>query len=332
MPSRPRPAGLAVAIVDPATLLARDVRAVLSERGFPVSKLLLFHTGGHEGLFTDDDEEASYVSPLEPDALSTSKIAFFCGRAADTARFLETRTDDGCLAVDLSGLRAGGAFARPSRPSALDPLPDGNLLLTYDPVAAVLGDAVGAVARLSKVTAATAAIDRPASELGKAALDELFHQAISLAQFRPVPKEIFETQSAFNTFFPADTAEFEERIARDFTALAGGLPLTLLSARAGVFHGHLLRVEARTEGPAPPAEAVRAALRETEGFEETDPESLAGPVESAGRDETLVLFVASSGNSVRLGLAADHLRRTGAVMAVRLAEQAVAERGLLPDA
>jgi hypothetical protein len=59
---------------------------------------------------------------------------------------------------------------------------------------------------------------------------------------------------------------------------------------------------------------------------------LAGPVESAGRDETLVLFVASSGNSVRLGLAADHLRRTGAVMAVRLAEQAVAERGLLPDA
>jgi len=175
-------------------------------------------------------------------------------------------------------------------------------------------------------------VDPPASELGKSALDELFHQAISLAQFRPVPKELFETQAAFNAFYPADTEAWEARVAEDFRVLAHGIPLALLSVRAGIFHGHLLRVELRTDGPAPPAAAVRAALREAGGFDEADPEGLPGPVEAAGQDETLVLSVASSGSSVRLGLAADHLRRAGAIMAVRLAEQAVAERGLLPDA
>ena len=108
--------------------------------------------------------------------------------------------------------------------------------------------------------------------------------------------------------------------------------MSLLSVRSGVFHGHLLRLELRTGRAAPPAESVREAFRKSAAFEEADPESLCGPVEAAGRDETLLLHVASSGNTVLLGLAADHLRRTGAVMGVRLAEQAVKERGLLADA
>jgi aspartate-semialdehyde dehydrogenase len=48
-------------------------------------------------------------------------------------------------------------------------------------------------------------------------------------------------------------------------------------------------------------------------------------VECAGRDETLVLAAESSGRSVRLVLAADHLRRGGAILAVRLAEELLRE-------
>jgi hypothetical protein len=52
-------------------------------------------------------------------------------------------------------------------------------------------------------------------------------------------------------------------------------------------------------------------------------------VESAGRDETLLLRCETSGRRVTLTLAADHLRRAGALLAVRLAEQATGERGWL---
>ncbi len=324
--------GLVVAIVDPTTLLGRDVRAVLSERSFPASRILLFQTRSEDGLLTGDDEEAAFVAPMTPDALETSRVAFLCGNAADTARFLSTRTTDGCLAIDLSGVRAGGVFVRPCE-GGTAPLPESDLLLTFEPVAAVLAEAVSIVEGLAPVVGLTAAIDRPASELGKEALDELFGQAIALARFQSPPKEIFGAQAAFNVHVPADTEAFEARIAEDVARLVGRpLPVGLLSARCGVFHGHFLRVELRTDGAAPAAEEVRAAFRRSSDFEETDPGSLSGPVDAAGRDETLLLHVASSGCSVRLGLAADHLRRTGAVMAVKLAERAVRERGLLADA
>ena len=333
MPSLPSSRGLVVAVLDPTTLLGRDVRAVLKERGFPASRVLLLQTRGSEGLLTEDDGEAAFVSPATPDALEAADVAFFCGEAAATAGFLETRTPDDCLAIDLSGLRSGGVFARPDDSPSAPPLPDGNLFLTYEPVAVVLAEAIAVVEGLGPVTAVTAAVDRPASELGKDALDELFRQAIALARFETLPKERFGTQAAFNAHFPADTADFESRVAEDVARLAGRpLPVTVLSARCGVFHGHLLRLEVRTSGRAPEAAAVRAAFRKQACFEETDPENLSGPVEAAGRDQTLLLYAVSSETSVRLGLASDHLRHAGAVMAVRLVEQAVRERGLLADA
>lgn len=320
-----------MALVAPATLLGRDVRSVLKERAFPASALHLFHTQGvADGILTEDEDEAALMAPLTPDALETSRVAFFCGRPDDTARFLAHRAADDCLAIDVSGLRTGGPFAAPGE----EPLPGGGVLLTFGAIAYVLAEAVGAVDRLARVSAMTVAIDRPASELGKPALDELFQQAIALASFRPLPKNVFDAQSAFNMFAPADSAAFEEHVAEDVRSLLGRpLPIAVLSVRAGVFHGHLVRMELRVEGAAPPEDEVRHVFRSlSTAFEERDVKDLSGPVESAGRDETLLLRVASDGGSVRLTLASDHLRRGGAVMAVRLAEQAVRERGLLPDA
>jgi aspartate-semialdehyde dehydrogenase len=325
--------GLAVAVFDPTTLLGRDLRDILSARGFPASKVALFHTRGGDSLLAEDEGEAALFAPAGPDSLENVDVAFFCGKAEGTSRFLATRAPDGCLAIDLSGLRKGGAFARPDDSPGAPPLPDGNLFLTFEPAAAVLAEAVAIVDALVPVAALTAAVDRPASELGKEALDELFRQAIAVARFEAPPKERIGTQLAFNAHFPDDSREFESRVAEDVQRLVGRpLPVTILSVRCGVFHGHLLRLEIRTSGPAPDAGAIRAAFRKEAFFEETDPENLSGPLEAAGRDETLLLLADSSGMSVRLGLATDHLRHAGAVMAVRLAEQAVRERGLLADA
>jgi aspartate-semialdehyde dehydrogenase len=108
------------------------------------------------------------------------------------------------------------------------------------------------------------------------------------------------------------------------------IPTTILSARSGVFHGHFLRIELRLGGDAPEASGLLASFRaQKHAFDVVDPEDLSGPVESAGRDETLLLRCETSGRRVALTLAADHLRRAGALLAVRLAEQAAAERGWL---
>lgn len=321
-------AGVSVGLVEPTTLLGRDVKAVLKERGFPAGKIHLFHqTPQPGGILTADDDEVAFVAPLTPDALETCTIAFLCGSAADTERFLASRTDS-CIAIDLSGARREGALAVPSEGGATRALPSGNLLATPHPVAYVLAEAIAVVDALAPVAEATAAIDRPASELGKAALDELFEQAVALAAFRPVPKAAFGTQAAFNTFVPADTVAFDARVAADVSALLGRpLPLGILSARAGVFHGHFLRLELRLATAAPTSAALLAAFAaRRDAFELVDPENLSGPVESAGRDETLVLSARPEGRRVLLTLASDHLRRGGAILAVRLAEELLKER------
>jgi aspartate-semialdehyde dehydrogenase len=319
--------GLPIALVEPTSLLGRDVKAALKERAFPASKIHLFHQASQEGgILAEDDDEVAFVAPLTPDALEPCAVAFLCGPADGTARFLATRTDS-CLAIDLSGARGSGPLAVPSEAGAPRPLPPGKVLVAPHPVAFVLAEAIATVDALVPVGDGTAAIDRPASELGKAALDELFAQAVALAAFRPVPKDVLGTQGAFNAWRPADSDSFEGRVADDVAALLGRpFPLGVLSARTGVFHGHFLRLELRLSADAPPAAAVLAAFRaRKDAFEVVDPENLSGPVESAGRDETLVLHAGVDGRRVRLTLAADHLRRAGALLAVRLAEQLLNE-------
>ena len=321
--------GLVVALVEPTALLGRDVRAVLTERKFPASRIHLFHqAAGQTGVLGTDDDEVAFIAPLTNDAFETSRIAFLCGSAAETARFLATRTDD-ALAIDLSGVRNGQPLVVPAEEGDPRRLPEGALFLTPHPVAFVLAEAVRTVDAVVPVAGVTAAVDRPVSELGKAALDELFQQALALATFRPVPKEILGTQGAFNAYTSADAQAFETRVAEDTAALLGReLPLTILSIRAGVFHGHLLRVELRLSGEAPvAAELLSRFGAQKQAFDIVDPEDLSGPVESAGRDETLLLRCETSGRRVTLVLAADHLRRAGAILAVRLAEQAARERG-----
>ena len=327
-PSKRR--GVRVALVEPTSLLGRDVKAALEEKAFPISRLELFHAQGTSGTLTRDDEEALYVAPLAADSLDDCHVAFFCGKPEQTEHFLKSRTGD-CLVIDLSGLRTGGPFVIPFEDSETTFLPGGNVYLTIDPAAYVIAETIRTLDRLKLVQAATVAVDRPVSELGREALDELFAQSIALAGFKPVPQEVLGGRAAFNFSYPADTDAYQQRIIEDVgRGLGRSLPLTLLSARTGVFHGHHIRIDARFAETAPSVEAIREALFATRAFAEVDPENLSGPVESAGRDETLVLRVASHGNSVALGMASDVFRHPGALMAVRLAEDALRARSLFP--
>jgi aspartate-semialdehyde dehydrogenase len=322
--------GVVGAIVEPETLAGRDVRAVLEERAFPLSSLHLF--GGApetEGRIVADVGEAAWVAPLSSDSLETCDVAFLCGSASASARFLAACAPNRCVVVDLSGLRGTGQLAYPGRP-----LPDGNLWLLPDPTAALVAEAVRRFPPGTRISQLWVTVDRPVSELGKAALDEMFEQAISLASFRPVPKEVLGAQLAFNVTCPSDSAAYEKRIAEDFVRLAGAdVPIEVFSARSGVFHGHFVRVTAHLDGEAPTLATLRESLLGPgSAFEESDPEDQAGPVQAAGRDEAIVMRIVSEGSSIRLAFASDHLRLTGAVAAVRLAEEAVVARGLLADA
>lgn len=328
--TRRREGGVRVALVDPGTLVGRDVRAVLDERAFPYAGIELFQTAAPDaGLLVENEDEAAYVAPLLPDSLGDHAVAFLCGGAAATSAALARRRDYACLAIDLSGARDGGPFAVPGAP-----LPAARRVLLPDPTATVVAEALRRVDAVARVASLFLAVDRPVSELGKGALDELFQQALAVASFRAVPKETLGTQAVFNAHYPADSAAWERRVAEDVARLTAAtlgraLPTEVFACRAGVFHGHHIRLDVRFEAEAPDAGALLSALgADASAFEAVDADDLAGPVEAAGRDETLVLRVASGNGRAKIALASDHLRRAGAVLAVKFAEEALLSRGL----
>ena len=78
------------------------------------------------------------------------------------------------------------------------------------------------------IRSVSATVLEPASEYGRAAMDELHQQTVKLLSFQELPRQVYDTQVAFNTT-PSfgDSAKFslaasESRIRRHFALLSAG--------------------------------------------------------------------------------------------------------------
>jgi aspartate-semialdehyde dehydrogenase len=97
----------------------------------------------------------------------------------------------------------------------------------------------------------------PASEFGRAAMDELHQQTVNLLSFQTLPRAIYDAQAAYNLLSglgenaAASVAGVEARVRRHFTDLAGNRwpPLALQVILAPVFHGHAFSIAIDLERP-----------------------------------------------------------------------------------
>ena len=98
----------------------------------------------------------------------------------------------------------------------------------------------------------------PASEHGKRGMDELHEQTINLLSFQQMPKDVFDTQVAFNVLdrygpqFDSVSASRGEADARRLPANPGNdraeVP-SLLLLQAPIFHGHAFSLYIEMERP-----------------------------------------------------------------------------------
>jgi aspartate-semialdehyde dehydrogenase len=97
----------------------------------------------------------------------------------------------------------------------------------------------------------------PASEFGRAAMDELHQQTVTLLSFQTLPRAIYDAQAAYNLLCglgenaTASLNSVEARVRRHFADLAGNRwpPLALQLILAPVFHGHTFSISIELERP-----------------------------------------------------------------------------------
>lgn len=304
------------------TLLGKEIRELVEERKLPV-ELMLASAGPQERVLTESEGELAVIPPLDDVSVEEAPVLILAG-AAEThaeARRLALAAQDRPALVDATGALEDLPEARVCAP-VLERMPAGGAEFIHvpaHPVAVALARLMAAFEKPRAVSRAVATVFEPASERGRAGLNELHQQTIDLFSFQALPKEIFDAQVAFNLLprygedAPQELAAVERRIQNHLASLLGPLGLTLPSVRlihAPVFHSYTLNVWLEFDDRPTPEELAGALT--AAGFEvrdsDVEPGSNAG---SAGQSGVTVSDLTRDRNDAHaywLWLAFDNLR------------------------
>ncbi len=308
-----------IAVVGAATLLGKEIGDEIAESPLASATTILLDAEDESGTLEAVGDEASFIQALEPAALENLDVAIFAD-AAMLREYGDTARQFGAAVVDATGSDAKAPARSPLVGDAAPLNLETAAVRVAHPVATMLATILTGAAKAGKLRFAAATILQPASEGGRAAVDELQQQTISLLSFQPVPKDKFDAQSAFNLLpalgeaAPQSLADVRQRIAKDLFGLTGDkVPAAMLQViQAPVFHGFTVSLfldftEAVT------AEALSRALASEHidlvGEDGEPPSNLS----SAGQGLLLVQLQPgdeSNPNSFSLWVAADNLKLT----------------------
>ena len=250
-----------IAIAGASTLVGRELKEALSESPLAAANFVLLDEEEAEGQLDQVGDEITFVQAIAPDAFDRVDFTFFCGTEDLTRKHWRAALRAGSTVLDLSGAldQETGVLVRApwlgSEASAVDLFTPA--VVPANPAALALALLLERLQQAAPVRSAFATLLLPASEFGRAALDELHQQTVSLLSFQGIPRELYDTQAAYNLLTGLGEAAkvslgaVDARIRRQYAALSQGRwpALGLQIVAAPVFHGHTFSIAIELERP-----------------------------------------------------------------------------------
>jgi aspartate-semialdehyde dehydrogenase len=315
-----------IAIVGSESLLGKEIRDVLRQQTQPYKVQLIGADEEETGRITEEDGEPVVITGLDQTRLTTADAVVLAGSAESSHRvwdmlagFRDKPVIDAAQTLeDIPSSRLAAPLLRPSEP--------GNPTIIAHPAAVSLAMFFSRIEDFS-VRKSLVEIFEPASERGRAGIDELHKQTLKLFAFQGLPKEVFDAQLAYNMLArygpdaPSNLEQIEGSIERHLVSLlnrgvgARTVPMpSLRLIQAPVFHGYSFSIWVELE-TAISKEGLATAL-----FSEEDPPD---NVAVAGESGIAVGGIRADRNHPKafwIWMAADNLRLT-AVNAASMLEQ-----------
>ncbi len=228
-----------LALVDPTTLLGREIAVEIERAQFHWEEPLLFHT--------DDDDEhqvvqvegrAALVPPLNDIEDLEDRAVIILASDKQTERHeiidrvLESRPD--VLFLDATGWDRYRHLTEPAMDA--DGLASGNRLHLAHPAIVMAATVLEAVRTAEPEFVSLFAID-PVSVFGKRAVATLARQAGARLQGGKVEESVGGGVLAFNI-----ESLSGERLTEEASILLPGIGVAATEAKAGMFHGHLAQI------------------------------------------------------------------------------------------
>ncbi len=325
--------GLVVAIVGATGAVGEEMRAVLAERRFPVSRLVPLASERSAGQTVEWRGEDCLVQVLNEDSFHEVDIALFSAGGSISEKFAPIAADCGCYVVDNSS-----AFRMmPEIPLVVPEVNPGALeqesMIIANPNCSTIQEVVAlqplhAVAGLKRVVASTY---QSASGAGRNGMDELRDQTIDLLNFREPKNNTFSRRLAFDTIPQIDVFQddgftkeehkmmFETRKIMELP----DLPVCATCVRVPVFLGHAMSINAEFERPISVEDAMSALENAPGVILHRDPADFPVAADAQGADDVHIGRLRvdpSAPNALTFWVVADNLRKGAATNAVQIAE------------
>jgi aspartate-semialdehyde dehydrogenase len=195
------------------------------------------------------------------DSFEHLDFTFFCGTESLTRKHWREALRAGSTVLDLSGAldQETGVLVRSPWVGSHEVEADlfTPAVVPAHPAALALALLMERLQQAAPVRQAAATVLLPASEFGRAGMDELHQQTVNLLSFQSIPRETFDAQLTYNLLSgfgenaKASMVAIDGRIRRQYAGLAGRrLPaLAIQTISAPVFHGHAFSIFAELERP-----------------------------------------------------------------------------------
>jgi aspartate-semialdehyde dehydrogenase len=249
-----------IAIVGASSLVGKELSDVLSESALGASSFTLLDEEQMAGSVAAAGDEISFIQKIDASSFEGKDLVFFAGDAEVAAKYWKSAVSASASIVDLTGALEGkpGVLVRAPWIASGEERGDGaegratlNIatpaVVAAHPAAVMLALIARRLGARFGVRSLAATLLLPASEYGRAAMDELHQQTVSLLSFQSLPREQYDVQVAFNLVRGFGEAAkltlleaAERRIQAHYDAVSGeeAAALALQVVHAPVFHGY----------------------------------------------------------------------------------------------
>ena len=329
-----------IAVAGATGNVGREIISILDERNFPIDNLYLLASSRSKGKIINFKDKEITVEDLSEFDFSKAQIGLFSPGGLVSREFAPKAAALGCLVIDNTSYfrmnddvplivpevnaNALGKFFENKNRSNIIANPNCNTIQMVV-VLKPLHDA----AIINRVVVSTY---QSVSGAGKEAMDELFNQTQGIYTNKPIEKNKFTKQIAFNAIPHIDsfvengnTKEEEKMINETKKIIDEGIKVSATCVRVPVFISHSESINIEFDSPLSEKKATEI-LNNFENISVVDhrkDEGYVTPVEAAGEDKVYVSRIRQDGtveNGLNLWVVSDNLRKGAALNAVQIAE------------
>jgi len=330
-----------VAVVGATGAVGDAMFSILAERQFPVGKIYALASQRSAGTRVTFNQRELIVDDLSQFDFSKVQIGLFSAGASVSGDYAPRAVEAGCIVIDntshfrydediplvvpevnpqaIAGYRAHGIIANPNCSTI-------QMLVALTPIY----DAVG----IERINVATY---QAVSGTGKEAIEELAQQTAQLLNGKPIERQVYPKQIAFNVlphiddFMDNGYTKEEMKMVWETRKIMGDehIRVNPTTVRVPVFYGHAEAVHIETRDKISAQEA-RKLLSEAPGVNLLDDHKDGGyptPVtEASGQDAVFVGRIRediSHPRGLNLWVVSDNVRKGAALNSIQIAEQLI---------